>query len=160
MPRNQHIQQQDLDLFDQPIQPDRAMLKDAILNILHHEEPMKAKHIASVLTHKFGVMIDKHIVNSIIYKELRGIVIVRKPECIVVLAGLLSDIPQSTPGVNVAPKQPAQPDIRNINAIPISQVLTQIRKQESLNWHHLFRRAIGFGYAFLAFEIIKLLFHA
>jgi hypothetical protein len=162
-----------LNFLDQPIRPDQIILKEAILNIIQHEEPMKACQIAHRLTRKFGVNISRYDVNHIIYSKesnggLLGVVIVRKPDHIVLLKNVAQ--PKAKPRIAAkARPQIAKPVEREFEWAPAVITPAQpllpplpiatggIVTKEHWNGRYLIRRAIGLGYAFLGFEIIKLL---
>lgn len=137
------------DLFEQPVQPDREMIKAGILEILKHEPPMKARQIAYRLSRKFQTTVTRFEINHLIYGELRRIV--KKPinpDYLVVLA---------TEGTAIPPKPRAKrlpmtrPEVVP-KPIPSPIISTRIAIRDG---QRLFKRAIGFGYAFLAFELIK-----
>jgi hypothetical protein len=146
-------------LFDQPIQnhhrpthAGREKIKAGILEILQHEGPMKAKQIAYRLSRTLGVTVYRHDVNSLIYGELRRIVIVQKPNFIVALV---------TEGTMIPPKPRARrpatlPTVTSKPILnPVIYTGTAILPKDTWNPRRLIGRAIGFGYAFLAFELIK-----
>ncbi|HEY3875241.1 MAG TPA: hypothetical protein VGM92_07170 [Candidatus Kapabacteria bacterium] len=149
-------------LFEQPIRPDRTELKDAILNIIQHEEPIKACQIAYRLTRKYGTTISRHDVNSILFSNngLRGIVIVSRTDFKVYLRSAAQANPQ--PRLIAKPVRPKiEPTLIGAPTQPLVQpdpiATGGVVREEPLNGRYLIRRAIGLGYAFLAFEIIKLL---
>lgn len=140
-------------LFDQQIHPSREQIKAGILEIVKHEPPMKARQIAYRLSKKFGTQIRRHDVNSVVYHELRHIVLVLKPNYIIVF-GAEDSIVYQKPHVKPAVEQ------RKVTQPPISAPVTNSIGMVSLpqnlwNPRRLIGRAIRLGYAFLAFEIIK-----
>jgi hypothetical protein len=170
------MQNNQFEFIERPGYPERDALKDAILNIIQHEQPMKASEIAKVLSRQFGVKIPTHDVNVIIYSNngLRSVVRVR-PDHIAVPRNAAKVKPEPRvapkPQPRVAPKPqpqiakpaelkfawapvtvPTQPLVRP-NAVATGGIVTK----EPLNGRYLIRRAIGLGYAFLAFEVIKVL---
>ena|ERR1017187_966967 len=159
-----------LNLLEQPIRPDHSNLKEAILNIIQQEKPMKACQIAYRLTRKFGVPISRHDVNVILYSNngLRALVNIRQIDHKVFRKNATQPKPQ--PRVAAKPKpqiaKAVEPEFAwaprvVVPAQPLSPPLPVatggIVTKEPWNGRYLIRRAIGLGYAFLAFEIIKVL---
>jgi len=151
-----------LEFLEQPGYPERTILMDAILKIIQHEQPMKASQIAYRLTRKFGVKISTHDINVILYSNngLRSVVRVRPTDHIVVMRTATKAKTHQRPiAKTVRPK--IEPTLIGVPIQPLVQPNPQatggIMREEKLDGRYFIRRAIGLGYAFLAFEVIKLL---
>jgi len=145
-----------LEFLEQPDCPERTILMDAILKIIQHEQPMKASQIACRLTRKFGLKIPTHDVNVILYSNngLRSVVRVRPTDHIAVLrTAAKAKAKQLSIPKEVRPK--AEPVLIGVPTQPLVQPNPQATG--GVMRDKLIRRGIGLGYAFLAFEVIKLL---
>jgi hypothetical protein len=134
-------------LFDQqPIRPDRATLKQAILAIIDHEQPLKARQIAYRLSRRFGVDIPKHDVNSIVYRELRRVVQVLQPEYVLVR---IEAAPR--PALKQQPLQPKRPAIADNAAV--RQVI--VVNEQPTHAQSTLRYLLPLGYLLLSIEILR-----
>jgi hypothetical protein len=142
--------------------PYRAELREAILKIVQHEEPMKACQIARLLTLQFGEEIPRHDVNSILYSNngLLNVVRVRPTDHRVVMRNAAQAKPQ--PRATAKPIRPkVAPTLIGVPTQPLAQPIPRatggIVYDQNWKGRFLIRPAIGLGYAFLAFEVVKLL---
>ncbi|HET6401237.1 MAG TPA: hypothetical protein VFH95_07535 [Candidatus Kapabacteria bacterium] len=143
-------------LFEQQIHPDRTALMDAILLIIQHEQPLKARQIAYRLSRKYGTTISRYEVNRILFSKsgLLRDVIVSRTDFKAYLRTATQTKSQQRP---IAKPIRAKTD-RVLIGIP-TQPLVQPNPQatDGVIRDKLIRRGIGLGYAFLAFEVIRLL---
>ena len=142
--------------------PYRAELRDAILKIVQDKEPMKACQIARLLTLQFGEEILRHDVNSILYSNngLLSVVSIRPTDHKVVMRNAVQARAQSRP-IAKSVRPMVAPTLIGVPTQPLMQPIPQATggmvREQNRKTRYLTRPVIGLGYAFLAFEVIKLL---